>query len=459
MVIAVVSKESGDLSMQRVKSEDRFDAGIAVRLLKAKRRAAWRLAVLVGTFFCKFILIGAVLTSAVLSFLFKLNGPIVFAGALFGFTILALAKVPFKRLWKSELFQAYQFEKLWDHARAVLSEGANNEIEDILQGKTPENCDRMVLSQEVLYWIRKGDLRKWRLLAEYQARTFEPPSFHQTDTRCALYMAIGKYHEGQTLALNWLAHLDANDRLKSADYIGTVLALLEGYHALRKVTELERMVNRFREVVEGGKPQDAAESLIRNQCGSEIEWSFFWLYQGRLHLLNGELDLADVDLNKAKTLMSREQNSKVITLLYPEILLTIARLCVARSCLVDAQELIEEAIDYYHTATSYEGLDYVCGKAFLAYVRMKRGESCSVQDIEFALDWLQEQVEPLHPETATCLVYLGEFQRAKGEIDQARVSWERALKMRLELFGKTDALVGEVEELLSSLVLPESAAA
>ncbi|MBY0549666.1 MAG: tetratricopeptide repeat protein [Candidatus Obscuribacterales bacterium] len=435
-----------------------LNPGIALRVLKAKRRAAWRLSILIATFYLKFILIGAVITSAILSLLFNLNGPMLFAGSLVAFTFLAFLNIPFKRVWKAELFSAYQFEKLWSHARAVLSEGSSNQIEDILQGKSPEDCDRGVLAQEIYYWIRKGDLRKWSLLAEYQAmKSLESPDLYYVDTRTALYMETGKYHEGQALALNWLAQLDAEGRSKGGAYISSLLALIDGYHSLRKKTELAKMLDRLREVVEGDGPGDAAESLIRSQCGSEIEWSFYWLYSGRLHLLHGELDQADIELTKAKTLMSCEHNNRVIILLYPEILLTIAELCVGRNSLVEAEHLIEEAIEYYHSATCFEGLDYVCGKAFLAYVRMKRGKSCSVQDIESALNWLKEQVEPLHPETATCLVYLGEWQRQQGEFDQARASWESALKIRQELFS-TDSSVKEVEKLLLSLLVDRAVA-
>ena len=464
MVIAVVFKESGDLSMQRVRSEDRFDAGIAVSVAKAKQRAAWKLSVLIGTFFCKFILVGAVITSAILSFLFNLNGPILFAGSIVGFTILALVGVPFKKLWRSELFQAYQFEKLWEHARAILSESSSGEVEDILNGKSPKNCDELVLGQAIIYWIRKGDLRKSLLLSEYlseyrAAQSTGSPEPYRCDTRSALYMELGKYHDGQALALSWLAQLEADGRSRSGAYINSLLALIDGYEALRRRTDAEKMLNRLREVVEGAAPEDVTEALLRRQTGPEIEWSFYWLCLGRLHLLKGDFDQAEIDLNRARTLMSRDRNNKLLTLLYPEILLTIAELCVSRNRLLEAEQWIEETMEYYHSRTCYEGLDYMYGKALLQYVLIKQGKACSANDIEAALNWFQEQLEPLHPKTASCLVYLGEFQRVQGEVDQARVSWERSLKMRQELFGKTDELVGEVEELLSSLVLPESAAA
>lgn len=460
MVIVVVFKESGDLSMQRVKSDDGFDAGIAVKVAKAKQRAAWKLAVLIGTFFCKFILVGAVITSAILSFLFNLNGPILFAGSIVGFTILALVGVPFKKLWKSELFQAYQFEKLWEYARATLSESSSGEVEDILEGKSPKSCDKLVLGQEILYWIRKGDLRKCLLLSEHLAQqSDDSPNPYGSDARSALYMELGKYHDGQALALSWLAQLEADGRSRSGAYINSLLALIDGYEALRRRTDAEKMLNRLREVVEGAAPEDMTEALLRRQTGPEIEWSFYWLCLGRLHVLKGDFENAEIDLNKARTLMSHDRNNKVLTLLYPEILLTIAELYVSRNRFVEAEQLIKETIEYYHSRTSYEGLDYMYGKALLQYVLIKQGKACSENDIEAALSWFQEQLEPLHPKTAACLVYLGEFQRVQGEVDQARVSWERSLKMRQELFGKTDALVGEVEELLSSLVLSEPAVA
>ncbi len=411
----------------------------------------------------KSIFVISLLLTVVLSHVFQLNALVVFAGAMLGSVLMTSGAI--RSTWRLEFFMACQQEGLWDEAERMIRQDAGLLIDEIIAGKPPGSADPKLdaaISQAVLLFIRKGDLKKTLALSQYllRASSANDESVYRNGTVSAMHIEMGNYEKGMDMALGSLDHLTSTDRKHSPAYVSGLFQVIHGHIALHKKTEAHKYLQRLKESIEAGKRNDISNStdkLVRDHSKLyETDMAFYWLFLGRLTALDSDYADAEVALNTALDIMKDEKLQKRLMLMYPEILLALGEVSLHQGHYAEASDLFQQTAQYYDKRTIYRGIDYATAKAAFAYSTLKLGKGNDNSTLAASLATIESHVLSIHPRIATTLVWLAESHLKTRNFSAARISMERALRIRTTLFGDDDKDVRELNGQLAALSLLET---
>ncbi|MBX9696080.1 MAG: hypothetical protein K2Z81_27075 [Cyanobacteria bacterium] len=428
-----------------------------LQFAKAKVDAAVGTAKLLAIIFGTIGIIVAIVFTLILSLIFGLNPPIAFLGSFVGCVIICLFVLPVKVLWRSKLAQICQGEGLWEEADQLVLADAGSSLDDILQGRVPREDNPnlpLALSQAQLIFIRKGETRKSLIISEYLSRNAptDDGSYH-SNTLSAIYVEVGRYQPGLAMLNDNLHSLETSGRKNSPAYTSALLSKAHAYVSLHRVDEAQKVLQELLESIEAlnkEEIQDLGDRLVKSEVNRyEIDMAFYYNYLGKLKVVRNESDGEQV-LRKSLEIMSNEHHQKLISLLYAEILLSLADLKVEQGDYKQGEELAGATLAYYENKTRYKGPDYHRARATRAYARLKQGYTDISGDMNACLDKLESDYEPVHPHIATVLTWIAESLISTNDYGPARSALERALSIRKELFSATDPEITEIEELLAT---------
>lgn len=430
-----------------------------LRLARAKLTATTKTIRLLIFVRGTFVLVAATVLTLVLSSLHPLNLPLTFAGSLVGIAIFTLATTPIKSIWLSKFSSACQTEQLWDDARDIAMDNAEEAINDILEGRYPRNPFpglRLKVSQMQLVLIRKGDLKQAARLAEYLHRDSKPDNKdYKTNSLGCILLKVGKYDRGFELLESALTNIESNNRTNSPAHVTSLLGLSQGCIDLERFDKAERYLERLKDATKACHSQkgtNTTDNYVKMSVANPgIEMAFYWYNLSRLRELQGS-DEAEATLQKAIDIMKDPDLRKVVVLFYPELILTKATFALSKNDYLKAETLAKEALELYLSDTPNQGCDLTRAKSTIAYAQLKQGRSESaVTDLTECLERFQDLLYEPHPLIATCLIQLGEAYAQAGQTEKARECFKRALETRTKLLPEASPRIRQAEELIAQL--------
>ena len=427
------------------------------KLFDVKCRATFRAARLILLVHGLLGVIAAAVLTLVSAGLFHANPLFAFCGSFVACTILLLGLVPVKPIWQSYYTTVCQERGLYAEADRLAFSGVRQVLDEILSGRTPSNVDmdmRLQLAQVQLIFIRRGDMLKATRVAEFLSRGVDGSQDPYTDTSLAsLYIEVGRYDEGFQILRRSLAGLDGDGRANSPAAVTTIVSLISGLVALHKVEEAESNLRRLKTIVDGGSEDrgDLTDLIIRiDAARSDIDLAFYWYYLGRLLLVKGDAGAVST-MEKARVLMRKPENSRILTLFLPEIELAMAEASLQGGDLSQASALAQSSLKLYETTTRYRGPDYHRGRIVSARAVMLKGGENNLEVMEDALRQLTSQYEPVHPVLATCLVYLAESQIRNNDFAPALLNLQKAREIYDKLFSENDQTIQNIDRLVATI--------
>ncbi len=346
---------------------------------------------------------------------------------------------------------------MYAEADRLAFSGVRQVLDEILSGRTPSNVDmdmRLQLAQVQLIFIRRGDMLKATRVAEFLSRGVDGSQDPYTDTSLAsLYIEVGRYDEGFQILRRSLAGLDGDGRANSPAAVTTIVSLISGLVALHKVEEAESNLRRLKTIIDGGSADkgDLTDLIIRiDAARSDIDLAFYWYYLGRLLLVKGDAGAVST-MEKARVLMRKPENSRILTLFLPEIELAMAEASLQGGDLSQASALAQSSLKLYETTTRYRGPDYHRVRIVSARAVMLKGGENNLEVMEDALRQLTSQYEPVHPVLATCLVYLAESQIRNNDFAPALLNLQKAREIYGKLFSENDQTIQNIDRLVATI--------
>lgn len=437
-----------------VKNENVSDGG---RLFGVKCRATFRAARLILLVHGSLGLIAAAVLTLISVGLFHASPLFAFCGSFVACTILLFALVPVKPIWQSYYTMVCQERGLFQEADRLAFSGVRQVLDEILSGRSPRDVDidmRLQLSQVQLIFIRNGETLKATKVAEFLSQVKDGSNDPYIDTSLAsLYVEVGRYDEGFQILRRSLSGLDSDGRGSSPAAVITLISLVSGIVALHKVEEAENNLRRLKSILDGDSEDKGGltDLIIRiDAARSDIDLAFYWYYLGRLLLVKGD-SAALSTMEKARALMQKPENSRILTLFLPEIELAMAEAALRSDDLSGASNLAQSSLKLYETTTRYRGPDYHRARIVLARAALLKGGESNLEVMEDALHHIASQYEPVHPVLAGCLVYLAESQISKNDLQAARLNLQKARDMCSKLFAENDRMTLEVERLLATV--------
>lgn len=427
------------------------------KLFDVKCRATFRAARLILLVHGLLGVIAAAVLTLVSVGLFHANPLFAFCGSFVACTILLLGLVPVKPIWQSYYTMVCQERGLYAEADRLAFSGVRQVLDEILSGRTPSNVDmdmRLQLAQVQLIFIRRGDMLKATRVAEFLSRGVDGSQDPYTDTSLAsLYIEVGRYDEGFQILRRSLAGLDGDGRANSPAAVTILVSLISGLVALHKVEEAETHLRRLKSVIDGGSDDrgDLSDLIVRiDAARSDIDLSFYWYYLGRLLLLRRDAAAVST-MEKARVLMRKAENSRILTLFLPEIELGMAEAWLKSGDLTQAASLAQSSLKLYETTTRYRGPDYHRARIILARAVALKGGENNLEVIEDALRQISSQYGPVHPVLAACLVYLAESQMSNSDFSPALINLQKAREICCQLFVENDQMIKDIDGLLATI--------
>ncbi len=437
-----------------VKNKIATDGG---KLFDVKCRATFRAARLILLVHGLLGLIAAAVLTLTSVGLFHANPLFAFCGSFVACTILLLALVPVKPIWQSYYTTVCQERGLYEEADRLAFSGVRQVLDEILSGRSPRDVDidmRLQLAQVQLIFIRKGEMLKATKVAEFLSQVKDGSNDPYTDTSLAsLYVEVGRYDEGFQILRRSLSGLDSDGRANSPAAVTTLVSLISGLVALHKVEEAQSTLGRLKTIIDGVSEDkgDLADLIIRiDAARSDIDLAFYWYYLGRLLLVKGD-SAALSTMEKARVLMQKPENSRILTLFLPEIELAMAEGWLKSGDLSQAASLAQSSLKLYETTTRYRGPDYHRARIVLARAVALKGGENNLEVMEDALRQLSSQFEPIHPVLAACLLYLAESQIKNGDYSPALANLQKSREICCRLFAENDQMILDIDDLLAAL--------
>lgn len=426
------------------------------KLFDVKCRATFRAARLILLVHGLLGLIAAAVLTLISVGLFHANPLFAFCGSFVACTILLLALVPVKPIWQSYYTTVCQERGLYAEADRLAFSGVRQALDEILSGRTPRDVDidmRLQLAQVQLIFIRKGEMLKATKVAEFLSQVKDGSNDPYPDTSLAsLYIEVGRYDEGFQILRRSLADLESDGRANSPAAVTTVVSLISGLVALHKVEEAQSSLGRLKTIIDGGSEDkgDLTDLIIRiDAARSDVDLAFYWYYLGRLLLVKRD-SAALSTMEKARALMQKPENSRILTLFLPEIELGMAEATLRSGDFSRAVTLAQSSLKLYETTTRYRGPDYHRARIVLARAGgLKGGENLDV--MEDAVRQICSQYEPIHPVLAACLLYLAESQIENGDYSSALSNLQKSREICCRLFAEKDQMILDIDSLLATL--------
>jgi tetratricopeptide (TPR) repeat protein len=334
------------------------DESREIRLARARLTATKKTIRLLVFVRGSFVLISAILMTAVLGSLHQLNLPLVFAGSLVGVAIFTVLITPVKSIWLSNFGLACQTEQLWDDAENVAMDEAEVQINQILEGgypQTPFPGLRLKVAQMQVMLIRKGDLKGAARLAEYLYReSREESKEYKANGLACIYLELGKYERGFELLETALTQIESNERSNSPGHVIALLGLAKGNIELERIAEAEKYLERLKTVTQACHAQKGTnttdEYVKMAAANPSIEMAFYWYHLSRLRELQGS-DEAESALSGAIEIMKDPALRKMLVLFYPELMLASATLALGKNDFVKAETKAREAMEIFENDT------------------------------------------------------------------------------------------------------------
>lgn len=427
------------------------DKGESLKIMNAKVTATFRTIKLISLIHGTLGLVGAGILTLIFCFLFHLDPIMAFAGSFVGCVIVCMVVLPIKPIWLSKFTTVCQERKLYDLADKLVFEGIEGSVQEILAGRRPkeESADlRLKLSQLQLLYIRKGEIRTAMKIAEYLVSTSDSP--YHDNTIATIYIEVGRFDDGIRILRQSQISLSMDGRANSPAAVTTYLGLISAELTLRKLDDAAASLKKLKEVLDGDQEcKQSTDRIVRSEVAKEeIDKAFYLYLLGKLQTLTGD-ERAAQNLEEALQIMAKESNKRIVQLLYPEIVLSLAKLSLCRGNFEKARSFGEQSVQLFETDTRYRGIDYHKARAIVAYAKFRQGAGSACDQLKDALKGMSAQLESNHPELATHMFWLAESQIKDNDIQSAIVNLQRAYEIRNALFGSEDQLTIEAKNMLA----------
>lgn len=425
------------------------------KLARAKSKATVRTAKLLINIHGKLTFILATALTLLLAITLHLNAPLAFTGSTVGVFLVLVLCTPLKEVWKSEFSMACQQEGLWSEATRVSSEGIEDAIQEILDGKYPavQPPDLpLKISQMQIIAIRRGEMKKAAKFVEFLCKS-DDGSGHSYQT-CALgciYIELGNYERGMQILCQSLDELQAENRNDAPASVSAQLGMFQCDLDLERIEEAERSLARLKKAMDlsaSSAGKDETDNWVRqdSNCKS-IDKTFYAFYSAKLKFLKDDSE-AELMLKEAFEYVKEPGVQQRITLLYPEMLVFHANMMLKKHQYEKAEKIAAQAVEHYETKTQNRGSDYIKAKRVQAYARIMKGSN-AIDDLIDCLKQLQVQVYEPHPTIAISHIQIGEAFAKQDDWEKSREHWQEALKIRQRLFPEGSPGIREAEKLLA----------
>jgi tetratricopeptide (TPR) repeat protein len=431
----------------------------AATISSIKFTAAYKTARLLVWVLGTSILISTGIVTALMCGMFHLDPLMAFLGSFVGSLILFIRPSAIKLIYRSKLTQALAQEGYWDQADQMVFQDANPVYEEILNGKRPDpdrvKAFALPLSQAHLLLIRKGEVRSALKIAEQLSRS-NADSDHVTYTDNAvglLYIALGRYSEGLSILHTNMNRLEATSRSDSPAFTSIMLGFLQTYVEQHNFAEAKKYLAKLKgSVDEAPKDETKSDSIVRQECNTdELDRAWHWFFLGQIQLRQRE-EGAEEALEKAKEISSKPNHLKLLSLLYPEILLNLSMLALMQNDYRKAETTAKTGIDYYEKETRYRGCDYYKTIVVCEYARLRQGiKGDTIHRMEQSLEFFKKELEPNHPAFIDCYRYLGEAYIDEDNPERAREHLEAAERIAGTVYPEGDEDTTAIRSLIAGL--------